>query len=252
MTSMHRTLPLPDAALFLDLDGTLARFQPRPDDVGPDPVRNDLLRRLQRETCGRLAVVSGRSIDDLDRILEASVTVVAGVHGLERRGPDGERTAVEPHPGLQGARDRLESYAESRSGLLVERKPLSVALHYRGAPDREPEARAIASLIAGETGLKLQQGAMVAELRTPGPNKGDAVRDLMRAAPFAGSTPVFVGDDVTDEDGFLAAVELGGIGVLVGPPRPTAAVARLADVGRTLAWLEQGLTAGEFFLEPIR
>lgn len=252
MTTGLIALSFDTTALFLDLDGTLARFRPRPDDVGPDPARNALLRGLQDALAGRLAIVSGRAIDDVDRILDASVIAVAGVHGLERRLPDGARADAAPHPRLAEARARLETFAAARAGLLVEPKPVSVALHYRGAPDRGPDVRALASLIASETGLKLQQGAMVAELRTPGPNKGDVVRDLLAAPPFAGATPIFVGDDVTDEDGFEAAASLDGWGVLVGPPRPTAARARLPDVGRTLEWLERSFAAGAFTLEPFR
>lgn len=243
---------LAETALFLDLDGTLAPFAPRPQDVGPDRRRTELLGRLQQALGGRVAVVSGRAVDEIDRILESAVVCAAGVHGLQRRDLSGRLTGAAAHPTLDAARRRLEDYAKPRPGLLVEAKPLSVALHYRGAPDRASEVRAFAALIAGDTGLKVQEGTMVVELRTPGPDKGDVVGVFMTEPPFAGSTPIFIGDDLTDEDGFTAAAGLGGFGVLVGPVRPTGAKARLPDVGRVLAWLDASLDTGVFRLEALR
>jgi trehalose 6-phosphate phosphatase len=243
---------LSGAAVFLDLDGTLAPFAPRPQDVGPDRRRTELLGRLQQALDGRLAVVSGRAMDEIDRILESAVVCAAGVHGLQRRSLAGRLQGTPAHPTLDSARRRLEAYARPRPGLFVENKSLSVALHYRGAPDRASETRAFAALVAGDTGLKLQEGTMVVELRTPGSDKGDVVRTFMTEPPFADSTPIFVGDDLTDEDGFRVAAELGGFGVLVGPVRPTAAKARLPDVGRVLQWLDTSIDTGVFRLEALR
>jgi trehalose 6-phosphate phosphatase len=83
---------------------------------------------------------------------------------------------------------------------------------------------------------------MVVELRTPGQDKGQSVAAFLRERPFMGATPIFVGDDLTDEDGFAAAARLGGYGVLVGPMRPTAASYRLADTEAVTAWLESVVT----------
>ncbi|HMC91944.1 MAG TPA: trehalose-phosphatase, partial [Allosphingosinicella sp.] len=123
-------------------------------------------------------------------------------------------------------------------------KPASVALHYRLAPHREEEAVALAQSLAARTGLVVQRGKMVVELRPCGADKGDALRALMAEPPFAGARPVFVGDDVTDEDGFRAATALGGLGIIVGPPRETAAHYRLPDVEAVHRWLAAGATNG--------
>ncbi|WP_395673806.1 trehalose-phosphatase [Phenylobacterium sp.] len=236
-----KPLRLAGAALFLDLDGTLAPIASRPQDVRPEPRRTRLIERLSAALDGRLAVVSGRTLADLDRILEGRVTAVAAVHGLVRREPDGVTSEVAPHPGLVDAAARLRDFAIRDSGLIVEEKGLSVALHYRLARAQGGAARSLADEIAAATGLVVQHGDMVEELRTPGPTKGDSVRAFMSQPPFKGATPLFVGDDATDEHGFEAARQAGGVGVLVGPPRDSAARYRLAGVDAVLDWLEAAL-----------
>jgi trehalose 6-phosphate phosphatase len=241
------TLPAPkplvlrETALFLDLDGTLAPIAARPQDVRPDPRRTSLLERLGQALDGRLAVVSGRTLADIDRILEGRVTPVAAVHGLVRRTPDGTVSETAPHPRLAEAAERLRQFAAQDCGLIVEEKGLSVALHFRLAQAHAPAARRCAETIADETGLALQHGDMVEELRTPGPTKGDSVAGFLTIAPFVGARPVFVGDDATDEHGFEAVQARGGMGILVGPPRPSAARYRLLGVEEALAWLEASL-----------
>ncbi|HEY8573807.1 trehalose-phosphatase [Phenylobacterium sp.] len=236
-----RPLQLGEAALFLDLDGTLAPIAARPQDVRPDPRRTSLVQRLNEVMKGRLAVVSGRTLADVDRILEGRVTSVAAVHGLVRRSPDGVVQEAQPHPALPYAFERFEEFAARDSGLIVEEKGLSVALHYRLARPHAHPARLLACEIAEETGLTLQSGDMVEELRTPGPTKGDSVQSFLDKKPFAGCTPVFIGDDATDEHGFEAVHAAGGYGVLVGPPRETHARFRLAGVEEVLSWLEASL-----------
>jgi trehalose 6-phosphate phosphatase len=234
-------LNLHEAALFLDLDGTLAPIAARPQDVVPDPRRTSLLERLAHRLDGRLAVISGRTLADVDRILEGCVVAVAAVHGLVMRSPDGVVTATPADPELGRARTGFEQFAGQHPGLLMEEKGASVALHYRLAPQFAQAARDCAQDLAERTGLTLQDGAMVAELRTPGASKGDSLRAFMAAAPFAGARPVFVGDDITDEDGFRAAQAIGGLGARVGPRAATAARFRLDDVDAALAWLESAL-----------
>jgi trehalose 6-phosphate phosphatase len=237
-----KPLRLGETALFLDLDGTLAPIAARPQDVRPDPRRTSLLERLARQLDGRLAVVSGRTLADVDRILEGCVTTVAAVHGLVRRGPDLKMFETPPHPDLPLAVEAFRAFAARDSGLIVEEKAgLSVALHFRLAGGHAEAARVCARAIASRTSLTLQEGDMVAELRTPGATKGDSVRAFMAARPFAGAQPVFVGDDATDEDGFAAAQTLGGVGICVGAARPTLARFRLAGVEAALAWLEAAL-----------
>lgn len=243
-----RTLRLDETSLFLDLDGTLAPFTARPEDVGPDAERNDRLRRLAERLDGRLAVVSGRGMDDLDRILGGSVAALAGIHGLQRRS-GGQMVAAAAHANLDEVVRELREFAARVPGTQVEIKPLSAVLHYRGAPGIEAEARVFGDALAARTGLKRQRGSMVLEFLTPGSDKGRAVRAFMNEPPFAGTVPVFAGDDLTDEDGFLAAIELGGFGILVGPPRPTFAAFRLDDEAAVHAWLDQALSENAFVLE---
>ncbi len=233
-----RPLRLEETALFIDLDGTLAPIAERPQDVGPDARRTDLLERLREGLNGRLAIVTGRTLEDVDRILEGRAACVAAVHGLVMRTCDGTVLASPPHPGLAAAQDALRAFAARDSGLIVEDKGASVALHFRLAQPRAAEARAVARRIAAETGLALQEGDMVEELRTPGAAKGDSIRAFMATARFAGAHPVFAGDDATDEHGFQAVERLGGYGVLVGRPRRTHARFGLRDVDAVMAWLE--------------
>jgi trehalose 6-phosphate phosphatase len=233
-----KPLRLGGAALFLDLDGTLAPIAARPQDVRPEPRRTRLLEALESGLDGRLAVVSGRTIADVDRILERRVACVAAVHGLVRRDCDGAMHELPPHPALAETVRRLREFAARDSGLLVEEKGASAAIHFRLARQHADAARSLAQRIAAETGLVLQEGDMVEELRTPGPTKGDSIRAFMEAPRFRGATPIFVGDDATDEHGFEAARRLGGFGVLVGPPRETHATYRLDTVDAVMSWLE--------------
>ena len=237
-----RPLAVDSTALFLDLDGTVAAIEARPQGVGPEPWRTKLLARLQARLGGRLAIVSGRSLSEVDRIVEGTVTCVSAVHGLVRRHPDGTVETCDAAPGLRQAVAALHALAAKDDGLEVEDKLVSATLHYRRAPAMAVAVIDAARALAAAHGLKLQLGDMVAELCTPGRDKGWAVRAFMAEAPFAGAAPLFVGDDLTDEAGFAAAAALGGRGVLVGPPRHTAAENRLESVRDVRAWLEQGLS----------
>jgi trehalose 6-phosphate phosphatase len=233
-----RPLQLADAALFLDLDGTLAPIAARPQDVRPLARRTRLLEQLRDGAGGRLAVVTGRTLADVDRILEGRITCVAAVHGLVRRDCDGTLHEPARHPGMDRATAVLRAFAARDSGLIVEEKGASVAIHFRLARHHALECRALARRLALETGLALQDGDMVEELRTPGATKGDSIRAFMQNERFRGAQPVFVGDDVTDEHGFEAVAQLGGVGVLVGSPRPTHARFGLPGVEAVMAWLE--------------
>lgn len=226
-------------ALFLDLDGVLAELAPTPEAVGPDPRRAAVLARLADRLEGRLAVISGRTIAEADRVLDGGVSLVAGVHGLERRGADGRVERRAAAPGVALAATAFERFAEGRAGVLVERKGLAVGLHVRRAPHLADEARALATDLATDLGLTHQPGHLIEELKTPGADKGRALAAFMTEAPFLGATPVMVGDDLTDEHGFAAAAGHGGFGVLVGAPRATAAGYRLPGPAAVLAWLDR-------------
>ena len=226
------------AALFLDFDGTLVDLAETPGAIAVSRDLKPLLDRLVERLEGRLAIVSGRAVDDLQGHLGFSAAVLSGSHGAELLYADGRRVPVSVPPGLAGAREEVRRFAAASPGLLVEDKPAGVALHYRLAPERERAVGDFVEALAGRTGLALQRGKMVAELRPHGADKGAALRQLMAEPPFAGARPVFVGDDLTDEHAFEAAAALGGEGVLVGPPRATAARWRLDDVAAVTAWLE--------------
>lgn len=228
-----------DAALFLDFDGTLAPIAPRPDAVRVPDELPGLIRRLSGQLNGRLAIVSGRAIDALDALLGLRDVATSGSHGAELRWPGGTILRPARPAALDDVVVQLRAFASSRPGVLVEEKPLGVALHHRGAPDAADACAAIMQQIADIHGFTVQTGKMVHELRLPGMTKGEAVRRFMADAWFVGSVPVFVGDDVTDEEGFAAASDLGGMGVLVGELRETNATAWLEDVAAVHAWLAQ-------------
>ena len=240
MVSLPKPPPdlLENAALFLDFDGTLVELADTPGAIAVPRGLKPLLDRLAERLEGRLAIVSGRAIDDLRAHLGGSAAVLSGSHGAELLYADGRRVPVAVPPGLAGAREEARRFAAGVSGLLVEEKPAGVALHYRLAPERERSVGEFVEALARRTGLALQRGKMVAELRPHGADKGAALRRLMAEPPFAGARPVFVGDDLTDEHAFEAAAALGGEGVLVGPPRATAARWRIDDVAGVTAWLE--------------
>jgi trehalose 6-phosphate phosphatase len=242
--TLAETLPAPPVALaqslalFLDLDGVLAPMAPTPDAVVADPRRTAVLTRLDQVLDGRLAIVSGRTLGEIDRIAGRASRSAAGVHGLERRRRDGAVDRAPASPGVAQALAAFRRFAADRPGVLVEDKGISTGLHYRQSPSSAGEALVLARGLAETTGLTLQPGHMVVELRTPGADKGGAVTAFMAEPPFSGAVPVMLGDDLTDEAGFRAAESLGGFGVLVGPYRATAARYGLRDVSAVMDWLE--------------
>jgi trehalose 6-phosphate phosphatase len=227
------------AAIFLDFDGTLVEIADTPESIRVPTALPTLLDRLAVRLGGRLAIISGRSVADLERHLGRSNLALSGSHGLELRLPGGVDVPIAAPAWLEEARREVGEFA-SGQGLLVEDKPASLAVHYRQAPEHEQRVAEFLACLADAHGLIVQRGKMVAELRPPGADKGDALRRLMAEPIFASARPFFVGDDLTDEDGFEAAASLGGGGILVGGSRPTAARWRLADVRAVIGWLEAG------------
>ena len=224
-------------ALFADLDGTLAGIEPRPGDVKPDPERRRLLDALERALDGRIAVVSGRALEDLDRVLEGRVPALAAVHGLVRRRPDGVVIGGGERPGMADTVGAFRAFAARHPGVIVEDKGEAATLHFRLAPKAESACLELATDMAERHGLAIQPGDQVAEVRNPGLDKGGAVEAFMAEPPFTGATPLYVGDDLTDEHGFAAAQALGGFGVIVGSRRPTVARFALPDVRGVYNWL---------------
>ena len=223
------------ASLFLDFDGTLVDLAPTPDAVRVSSELADLLSRLQRCLDGRLAILTGRAAAEVGNLLGPVELAVGGHHGLESRGGQ----IVERPEMLDSVVSDLRQLEIEYPGVLVEDKPLGVALHYRQAPHAEDACRSAVQAAARRSGLEIQPGKMVFELKPQGANKGDALGAMMAEPPFAGSRPVFIGDDLTDEPAFEAAQDMGGAGILVGDRAPTSARFALASVDEALAWLGQ-------------
>ena len=229
---------LRNAALFLDFDGTLVELQDHPDAVAVDTRLAALIDRLSAALDGRVAIISGRPVTGIRALFGNPHFAISGSHGLEVAWPDGRHTHAERPAALDRIVEQMKTFATATSGVLVEEKPLGAALHYRAAPAAEATARDLAATLAADAGLHLQTGKMMIEVRVAGADKGTALNALMQAPIFAGRTPVFLGDDDTDEPAMVAARDLGGAGILIGAPRSTAAAYRLDGVAQTISWLE--------------
>jgi len=242
---MAERLPLPTApeswAMFLDVDGTLLEHAERPDAVRVDASLGALLARLERATGGALALISGRAVADLDALFAPLELAAAGQHGLERRDASG-RLHLHPFPvpALRRAAARLAEFAARHAGIFFEDKGRNLALHYRQAPQLAETVRGAASAVAAELGaeFELQAGKLVIEIKPGGRDKGLAIEEFMREPPFRGRTPVFVGDDLTDEFGFGVINKLGGHSIKVGIG-PSCARWRLAGAAEVRDWLER-------------
>jgi len=237
--TMGIALPEPSErwALFLDFDGTLVEIVERPDLVRLPPAARETLERIGKALDGALAVVSGRTIEDLDRHIGPPPFAAAGIHGLERRGPDGRITRIAADAVLDRLRARIEGPLQSLAGVLREDKGLSIALHWRMAARHEAAVQALLrEATADLPDITLVGGKCVLEARIKGADKGSAIAAFMAEPPFRGRLPVFVGDDRTDEDGFAAVAAMGGIAVKVGE-EPTLAQHRIRDVRALRAWL---------------
>lgn len=221
----------PQIALFLDFDGTLVEIAPSPEDVRLDRRVAPALEALRTGLGGALALVSGRPIAFLDEMLTPHSFDIAGLHGAQIR-VDGEiRSQSDAPENMREALRDLVRFANSHVGIIVEDKRISVALHWRLAPSLEEEALALMRRIAARLGpgMRLQEGKAVAELVPAGASKGSAVAWLMATPAYAGRRPVFIGDDITDEDGFEAVNAMGGVSVRIGTDRESHATFRLAS-----------------------
>ncbi len=209
--------PIARAALLLDLDGTLLDIAPTPDAVVVPPGLIASLRTLRGRLDGALAVISGRPVEQVEALLPDTAQAIAGEHGGAVRHAPGE--ALEridlptPPPAWFAAGARI---AAGHPGATLERKAHGFVLHYRAAPAEGPAlGEALAALVEGSDRFVLVPARKAWELRPRGADKGTAVEALMRRGPFAGRAPVFIGDDVTDEDGIATAQRLGGVGLRV-------------------------------------
>lgn len=241
-------------AFFFDVDGTLAEIQPRPELVFIPPGSLTALEHLHVSEIP-IAVISGRPLSQLDDLLAPLRLPAAGVHGAERRTAEGQlRNLALDNLQFDRIHQELARACAELPGLSLENKDVAFALHFRLAPELEEAARALAEDFIGRYGdvLALQPGKCVFELKPRGASKGEVIRTFMHEAPFKGRTPVFIGDDLTDEAGFKAVNELGGLSIKVGTGA-TEATQRLDSVEAVGAWLESLLSAlSEQPVNPIK
>lgn len=247
-------LPAPNShwAFFLDVDGTLIELAETPEKARVDASIQTTLRRLSDAFGGAIALVSGRPIETIDRLFKPLHLPVAGLHGIEVRNSKGETyREADNGPALDTIRETLKRFAEKSPGVLLEDKGATLALHYRQAPDMEAPAKALLSGLLAEQDdtYHCLHGKMVFEIKPSATHKGTAVERLLAEAPFAGRLPVFVGDDITDEDGFAAVNRLGGHSIRVGENGTTAATYRIGSVAALRAWLA---TLCDAMLEPAK
>jgi trehalose 6-phosphate phosphatase len=238
---MRLTLPLFDrAALLLDLDGTLLDLAPRPDAVVVPTELPGVLWTLRRLLGDSLAVITGRPVETVDALLGDAVFAVAGEHGGAIRhrphAPVQRPPLPSPSSAWLAAAERL---AALHPGVLLERKACGFALHYRAVPAAGLELHeALSALLAGSEEFELLQAHMLWEVRPRGADKGQALVVLMDGSPFCGRLPVFIGDDVTDEDAIAAAVAMGGVGLRVQDA--------FGDAAGVRAWLQAIASNGDW------
>ncbi len=206
--------------MFLDFDGTLVDIAQTPESVVVPQGLVSLLIRVEAALDGALAIVSGRDLADVTAYLKPLVPSVAGTHGTERRRSDGTLDVPGPDVVAEAAEMAADVIAAvvDIPGVRVEAKPYSVGLHFRAVPERQDSCMEILDrLIRGRRNAwEIVYGKLIAEARPAGFSKAGAVRAFMRETPFSGRIPVFIGDDITDEDGMKAAMELGGFAIKVG------------------------------------
>lgn len=208
--------PPSNTAYFFDVDGTLLDIKPRPEDVIADDILRDLLVRLMRAANGALAFVSGRRIDDIDRIFKPLIFPIVGLHGMEIRYPDGSHER-DDNPAIASVRPAIVNFVASRPGLRVEDKGGALAVHFRQAPEYGNEVGNFLRNLARErSGLSMQPGKMVAELKSSCHDKAKGIALLLGTAPFCGRKPIFFGDDLTDESGFSFVNAQDGHSVRIG------------------------------------
>jgi trehalose 6-phosphate phosphatase len=229
----------PLLAVFTDFDGTLVELAETPDAVDVSSELTDRLDRVINDFDHAFAVLTGREIVDIDRFLSPLQVAVAGAHGAQRRRADGTIEAMDEDVSAtaEAIAAALEPLVEANPALILEPKDGSVALHFRQAPELEGVCHlAMQEALHDHPHFTLVPGKMVLEARAVGLDKGAALRAFMQEEPFAGRTPIFIGDDRTDEDAFRAAQELGGVGIKLGAGE-TAARLRIADVASVHALL---------------
>lgn len=228
-----------ETALFLDFDGTLAPLQDDPDAVGLPDGGAELLLGLSERLGGALALVSGRDARDLSKRVPNALWR-AGNHGDMVIPPGTDKPShVESAPSelLEAAR----AFAEQREGVRLEEKARVICIHFRAAPQYAEEiAQRADQLAAAVGGYKTQRGKDIVELKPKGVDKGAAIERLLTEEAFRGRRPLFIGDDTTDEDGFIVCIHRGGTAVKVGEGK-TLAPHRLSSTDDVWEFLKGAL-----------
>src|ERR1700742_441239 len=211
---------LKEMAILLDIDGTLLDLAPTPREVWVPPGLANTLNGLLQRTSGALALVSGRSLNDIGLIFAPDQFPAVGGHGAEMRlSTDDEAVASAAPPMDKELKRRLAAIAKLSPGILLEDKGYSLALHYRLAPHAEKAIYEAVSLIQADlpnAPIEVLPGKCVCEIKQSGFDKATGVRELMNHEPFRGRRPIFIGDDITDESVFAAMPDLGGLAFSVG------------------------------------
>jgi trehalose 6-phosphate phosphatase len=237
---MTRSLPPPslDWCLFLDVDGTLLEATDTPLHTVSDPEIQALLRDVSERLGGAVALISGRKIETLDELFEPLRLPAAGLHGVERRKAGGEMQGASfVDSQLDGARAAIRSLVAAHPGTLMEDKDRTIGVHFRLAPQYAEVIRRAIVDIAKPLGSNyhLQGGHMLFEIKPRGFTKATAIKAFMKEPPFSGRLPVFLGDDLTDQDGFAMVEAYGGISIAVGDR--VRGQFRLGDVAAVRSWL---------------
>jgi len=229
------------AGFFLDIDGTLLDIAERPQLVRIDDDLVGLLPTLRDAAGGALALISGRSIAEIDRLFGTPIFCAAGQHGAERRDFTGKMHKHRvPLAGIRKAQHQLARMVAQHPALVLEDKGMNLALHYRLAPELGATVHEAVRRLAEELGddFEMQAGKMVMEIKPSGKDKGTAIAEFLEEAPFRGRLPVFIGDDLTDEFGFELINQVGGCSVKVGEGG-SAAHWRLPNADAVRAWLKR-------------
>ena len=228
-------------ALFLDIDGTLIEIADTPDAVVVPQKLKRILRELQDCLDGAVALVSGRSIASIDELFKPLILPTSGKHGLEYRDALGHHSKddIVVLKKIKNVQNILKKFVDNNPGTILEDKGETVALHYRLRPKAKRAALTIiADLISNHADLELITGKMVLEIKPKVSHKGIAILKFMNECPFLGKMPIFIGDDTSDEDGFKAVNERGGISISVDTPYNSEARWQLNSVSEVQNWLE--------------
>jgi trehalose 6-phosphate phosphatase len=242
---LMQTLPSPslDWCLFLDVDGTLIELTDSPLETFADSELKTLLSHVAERLGGAVALVSGRSIHYLDALFAPLRLPAAGLHGVERRKATGVMHGASfVDTQLTEARTAVTALVAANPGTSIEDKGRTIAVHFRMAPEREELIRHALAVIAKPLGSNyhIQEGNMVLEIKPRGFTKATAIKAFMKEPPFSGRKPVFVGDDLTDQDGFRMVEDAGGISIAVG--ERVNGQFRLESASGVRSWL-QGIAA---------